>query len=163
MRDYILTLTLISVFCGIIHILSPAGEGGGLKGNVRLISALAVLCVALFPIGDFLIQLRDRDISFSWDAPQDSLAEEYEGELCEAMMKYSSESVAKICEKMLSEKFDIDEKDVSVVIFSSVENDNIKIERADLEIHVGAITHPPDPLKDALEDFLGVECRIIYK
>ena len=163
MRDYILTLTLISVFCGIIHILSPMGEGGGLKGNVRLISALAVLCVALFPIGDFLIQLRDRDLSFSEDAPEDLLGEEYEGELCDAMMEYSGESVARICEKMLAEKFDIDEKDISIVIFSYVENDKIKVERADLEIHIGAITEPPEPLKAALEELLDVECRIIYK
>lgn len=163
MRDYILALTLISVFCGIIHILSPSGDGGGLKGNVRLVSALAVLCVALFPIGDFLIQLRDSDFSFTEGEAESSLAEKYESEFCQAMVEYSNESVAEICEKMLIEKFDIEAGDVTVSLFSCVENDNIKIERADIEIHLSGITQPPEPLKEALEEFLECECRIIYK
>lgn len=163
MRDYILTLSLISVFCGIIHILAPSGEGGGLKNNVRLISALAILCVALFPIGNFLIQLRDHDFAFSADDFGGDLNADYEGEFYDAMVEYSNESVAEICEEKLIEKFGLEDGDVSVVIFSCVENNNIKIESADLEIHFGGIIHPPDPLCEELETLLGCECRIIYK
>ena len=163
MREYILSLCLISVFCGIIHILSPSGEGGGLKNNVRFVSALAVLCVAVFPIGDFLTELKESDISIS-DGDFGAVdAAVYDEKFCDAMLEYSNESVAQICEEMLIEKFDIEEKDVSVVLFSCVENNNIKIERADLEIHVSGITEPPEPMRDAIEELLGCECRIIYK
>lgn len=163
MRDYILTLSLISVFCGIIHILTPSGEGGGLKNNVRLISALSVLCIALFPVGDFLIELRDRDFKFYDGELEENQNVDYEAEFCDAMLEYSNESVSQLSEKMLIEKFDMESGDVSVVLFSCVENNNIKIERADLEIHFGGITYPPEPLREALENFLGCECRIIYK
>lgn len=163
MRDYILTLSIISVFCGIIHILAPSGEGGALKNNVRLVSALAVLCVALFPIGNFLIQLSNHDFAFFEEDFGEDLNADYEGEFYDAMLEYSNESVAEICEKKLIEKFGLEDGDVSVVLFSCVENNNIKIERADLEIHFGAITHPPDPLRAELEALLECECRIIYK
>ena len=151
------------MFCGIIHILAPSGEGGGLKNNVRLISALAVLCVALFPIGDFLIQVRDHDFSLSDGDFGEDLEVDYEGQFCDAMVEYSNESVAESCEKILIEKFDMEDGDISIVLFSSVENNKIKIESADLEIHFGGITQPPKPLERALEDLLGCDCRIIYK
>ena len=163
MRDYILTLSLISVFCGIIHILAPSGEGGGLKNNVRLIGALAVLCAALFPIGSFLVQLKESDFDFAASDFEEVGDVNYEEKFCDVMLEYSNESVSEICEKMLIEKFDMEEGDISVVLFSCVENDNIKIERADIEIHFGGITQPPDPLRNTLEEFLGCECRIIYK
>ena len=163
MRDYILTLSCISVFCGIIHILSPAGDGGGIKRNIRLITSLCVLCVALFPIGDFLIRLGEYEMDF-WDEDFSAALEvEYEEEFLSAMLEYSDETVAELSAKMLLEKFDMQDGDISVVVFSCVENDNIKILRADIEIHPGGISQPPDPLKESLEELLGCECRIIYK
>ena len=163
MSEYILTLSCISVFCGIIHILAPSGDGGGIKQNLRLISALAVLCVAVYPIGNFLMELKNYELDLSGLDLDVTAKAEYEQKFEEAMLEYSDESVGEICEKMLLEKFDLEDGDVNVVLFSCVENDNIKIQRADLEIYFGAITEPPDPMRESLEELLGCECRIIYK
>ena len=163
MKDYILTLSCISVFCGIIHILSPSGEGGGIKKNIRLIASLSVLCVALFPIGDFLIRLSEYEIDFLNEDFSATLEAEYEEEFLSAMLEYSDQTVAEVSEKMLLEKFNMRDGDVSVVVFSCVENDNIKILRADIEIHPGGVSQPLTSLKESLEELLGCECRIIYK
>ncbi len=119
--------------------------------------------MAVFPIGDFLMRLEDQDFKLL-GLESDYVGESnYEEEFRSAMLEYSNESVGEICEKMLIEKFDLEVGDVNVVLLSCVENDNIKIQRADLEIHFGAITEPPEPMRESLEELLGCECRIIYK
>ena len=163
MSEYILTLCSISVFCGVIYILAPSGEGGSLKQNVRLVSALAVLCVAVFPLGSFLMQLGEYDFELALEDFEGADKGKYEAEFCAAMQEYSDDAVAEICEKTLVEKFGLDADDIKIVIFSCVENNNITIQRADLEIYFGAIAKPSDPMKECLEEMLGCECRIIYK
>ena len=163
MKDYIITLACISVFCGIVQILSPSGDGDGIKKNVRLISALCVLCVAAFPIGDFLIQLRDAELDISDYITKEELDAEYEKLFYEAMVDFSNESVAQRCKKILMSEFDMQEDELDIILFSCVENDNIKIQRADIVIYFGGITQKPEPLRDTIESLLGCECRIIYK
>ena len=163
MSGYILLLSSVSVFCGIIHILAPKGEDGGLKSNVRLVCTLALLCVALVPIGGSLAELEGVELDFSDVLERDELAEEYEESFSLAMKEYSEEETERACERILFERFDLKEGDIEVDVFSSVENDVIRVERADIVIYFGAISQKPKELSDAVSDLLLCECRIIYK
>ena len=163
MRDYIIILSCVGVFCGIVHILAPKGEGDGLRGNVRLISALAVLCIAVYPVGDFLITLKDAKLDLLGSLNEEDLKEKYEADFVFTMQKYSDESVEEKCKSILMERFDMRAEDLDIEVYSGVENDNIKIDSADIIIYFGGITKDPDKLSDTLSDILKCECRIIYK
>ncbi len=163
MSDYIFLLSSVSVFCGIIHILAPKGEGGALRDNVRLVSALALLCVALFPIGGFLTGLKNTDLDFSDIVSREELTQKYDENFCAAMKEYSEEETERAAEKILFDRFGLKEGDIEIKLYSSVENDNIKIERADIVIYFGGIMQDPKELSDAITELLTCECRIIYK
>ena len=161
MESYIVNLVCVSMFCGIICFLAPSDSG--VKNHIKLITSLSVLCVATFPLGNFLVQLKNADIPPLEFADKESLAEDYEAMFCEAMKEYSNDSVESVCEKILTDKFDLKNEDIDVIISSSVENDKININDATIVIYFGAITEDPKPLLETLEEVLECECRIIYK
>ncbi|MBO7249946.1 MAG: hypothetical protein J6V42_01580 [Clostridia bacterium] len=163
MGGYIFLLSCVSVFCGIIHILVPKGEDGALRDNVRLVCALALLCVVIAPIGGFLEELENADFDVSDMLDRDQLAGKYEDSFSLAMKEYSDEETEQACERILFERFDLKAGDVEVDIFSGIENDVISVERADIVIYFGAISQNPKELSDTISELLGCECRIIYK
>ena len=163
MGGYIFLLSCVSVFCGIIHILAPKGEGGALRDNVRLVCAMALLCVALMPICRFLSELDGAELGVSDLFDREQLAEKYEESFSQTMKKYSEEETEQACERILFERFGLKAGDVEVDVISSVENDVISVERADIVIYFGAISQNPKELSDTISELLECECRIIYK
>lgn len=163
MGEYILLLSCVSVFCGIIHILAPKGEGEGLRENVRFVGALALLCVALLPISEMISGVGDAEIALSDIFEREELEVEYEESFCEAVREYSELEAERVCENILFERFGLGAGDIEVDIFSCVENDKIKTERADILIYFGGITQNPVELSETISELLDCECRIIYK
>ena len=161
MEGYIVNLVCVSVFCGIVCFLAPSD--GNIKNHIKLITSIAVLCVALFPLGDFLFRLKNIDLSALEDMGKESLEADYEAMFCDAIKEYSEESVASACKNLLKDKFDLNDDDIDIIISSSVENDKINVDKATVIVYFSAITEDPDPLLETVEKMLNCECQIIYK
>jgi hypothetical protein len=55
--DYILSLFIVSAAVGIVSMLAPEGENGGIKKFIKYIVSLAVTLTLLAPLGDIIYAL----------------------------------------------------------------------------------------------------------
>jgi len=64
MKQYLLNILTLSLACGLLDMLTPAGEREGLRRVVRLLAGLCLLCIMIRPLTD----LRDAVLSLDLGA-----------------------------------------------------------------------------------------------
>lgn len=163
MKDYIVTLIAVSLFCGMIELLAPSGSENGLKNHIRLISSLCVLAISLVPIGELISEISNGEIAsiIEWDE-REELEGKYEEMFRDRLAFCTAEGISKECEQMISEKFEVDEDDINVSVKLSGDGGAVAVDMVTVTLFSGAVFKDPHSISEYLSSLLECECEIIY-
>ena len=162
MKEYIITLVGVAIFCGVIEMMSLSE--GDIKNHLKLIASLCVLCVAIAPFGEFLKLLRGGGFNEILDKfDKDELEMEYRAVYIENLDKEMDSELSSRVEFLLSGEFGVDVEDIDVVIFSETSEESVKINKTCVILYPRAITYDPHKISQYVSDLLKCECEIIYK
>ena len=163
MKDYIITLICVSVFSGIIEILSPDSAGDSLRKQIRLITSLCVLCVAISPIAGVISGISGAEFDFLSDyTDREELESKYEEIFKNNLGEHTAESVASESAQMLCESLGIDTDDLEVHLSLVDLEGELTARDVTVTLYRSAVATDPRIISDYIEELLGCKCEIIY-
>ncbi|MBO5845829.1 MAG: hypothetical protein J6Q77_04205 [Clostridia bacterium] len=163
MSKYIITLISLSVFSGVIHMLVPESSGDRLRGQIKLVTALCVLCIAIAPLAGLLKDIGGSDFDFfSKYTDKEDLEMQYEDIFKDSVGRYTAQDVARRSEELVCEKFGLDEEDLSIRASVSELEGRLSVDSATVMLYSGAIMTDPREIAEYLESLLECECEIVY-
>ena len=165
MTGYFWGLLAVSVCCAAVEFLTPSGEGGGVAGHMRFMSALCLLCVLVTPLTPLLAEgnLADRiegaidDWLDEGERAQEEYGDRWEEQLEEMDSMYAEASIA----SLLQQAFGIAADDLAVRVETSDTGETITA------VHIGlsgrAIWLNTHEIEAYIEEMLGCECTTYVK
>ena len=163
MKDYIITLICVSVFSGVIEILSPDSAGDSLRKQIRLITSLCVLCVAISPIAGVISSISGAEFDFlSGYTDRGELESKYEEIFKNNLGEHTAESVASESEQMICESLGIDHDDIEVRLSLVELEGELTARDVTVTLYRSAVATDPRMISDYIEELLGCKCEIIY-
>ena len=147
MKEYIISIVLVSLICSIVKIISPNAEGEGLSGHIKLVCGLCIICVVINPAIKAVEWIGNLDFSEIADVSQDKdKYEEYESVFNEYLSLSQSDYIKTQIKLILQDKFGIDLSEVDVKLYIIEDENGAKqLERVTLLLCGGAV------LKDSVE------------
>ena len=160
MKQYLINILTLSLACGLLDMLTPAGEREGLRRGVRLLAGLCLLCVMVRPLND----LRDAISSFdlgAWARGMEREAEtEYERLMEQKLTAVSREQLRGELLTMLEEQFGIGRDDCTLTVEFDDAAQTLTVRRVWIALHGKAVLSDPRPIEAAVEGVLGCECTV---
>ena len=143
--------------------LVPESSGDRLRGQIKLVTALCVLCIAIAPLAGILKDIGGANFDFlSKYTDRESLEMQYNDILKESLGRYTAQDVAKRSEELVCEKFGLDEEDLSIRASVSELDGKLSVDSATVMLYSGAIMTDPREIAEYLESLLECECEIVY-
>ncbi len=158
MREYLLSLLAATLVISVLHILTPAGEGGGLYKHYRLLSALLLVCLLLSPLAgtlDVLQDIMDGSFRFPWEEEEGT--PDYREELDAAMNDASQVYVAQLLTQTLETEFSIPAGELRCVI--EWNPDGSKPTLVTLLLSGSAIWKDARAMQSFVEELLNCPCQ----
>ena len=162
MTGYISGIIGVSILVGIIDIICP--DGGGFKKYLRLVSGLVVAVMILSPMGSFLSYF---STSFWGELDgmiyEESLREEYQDKLYESLESASRESIEENIEKILYERFNIEQGNADASAVLERGDGDIKVKKLTLTLRGVAIFKDPYEIEEYFASLLHCECVTVIE
>lgn len=160
MKQYLLNILTLSLACGLLDLLTPAGEREGLRRGVRLLAGLCLLCVMIRPLTDLRDAIGEIDLG-SWARGMERDAEtEYERLMEEKLTAVSKEQLREELLTMLAEQFDIGCEDCTLTFEFDDAAQTLTVRRVWVALHGKAVLRDPRTVEAAVEGTLGCECTV---
>lgn len=157
MREYLLSLLVVSLILAVIGILAPDGEKGGLSKHVRLVAALVWICVLISPLSHIISDVRDW-----WNGELLSIEEEpardYQEQALQALDQASKDYFCDMLTQVLEENFSLSPGTVRVQVFWSQGESEIKPEKITLLLSGSAVWQSPKEMEQFVKELIGCEC-----
>ncbi len=163
MREYLITLIGVVAVCGIVQMLAPEGEGGGMKKYIALVSGLCVLCVCIAPLYDLFVWISsDNGEGISSLVGEYVSQEDYLVIYEEEIMSRGGENMSAGLKSLIARDLllDFGSFDVSVALESA--EDEYIVRDVYVTIHGSASQIDPHKIEEYVGALLGCECVIIY-
>lgn len=162
MKAYILSLTGAALIAAAVTVLAPDGKGGGISKHIRLLTALALLCVITAPAVKFVGSL------FSYDLPGlTEIADSADGYTAQERLFYESLS-AMSCQSLENElktlimsRFNIREGDVTVRAEYATGEGTVEVNRIVVTLSGTAVFRSPYEIEEYIETLAGVDCDCV--
>ena len=143
--------------------LVPESSGDRLRGQIKLVTALCVLCIAIAPLAGLLKDIGGSDFDFfSKYTDKEDLEMQYEDIFKDSVGRYTAQDVARRSEELVCEKFGLDEEDLSIRASVSELEGRLSVDSATVMLYSGAIMTDPREIAEYLESLLECECEIVY-
>ena len=159
MRGYLISIVAVSVFCGVVDILSPQND---MRKYLRLLCGICVLCIITEPLtsvfknfGGLLEGLAETDIEIS----QTDYTKIFEDNL----RRGAADEVARCVKDRISVKMNIsdDKFDVSVVL--DEKEGSYGAIRATVRIFPSGLALDAKQIADMVGNILDCPCTVIYE
>lgn len=161
MKIYILSIVGAALLCAAVTSLSPDGKEGGILKHVRLLTALALLCVIIGPLVSFVGTLTDADFNNIVDIPTDDLYGQGERIFIEKLSKMNADSLGNEIQKRLVSEFDLDENDVSVRVNYEASDEGVRFTRVLVTLSGKAIFRSPYEIEAYVTGVTGLACDCV--
>lgn len=164
MKEYVLSVVITAAFAGGIIAFTPSGRNGGMEKHMKLLTALALICVTVSPLISFLTSLKDFRLS---DISVDSFAntEKIEADrvFSESLAEYSCRELETQLESILCREFSVDKRDIAVTCEYGFMNDGLSVElkRTVVCLYGIAIFKDPYGIEARVSELTGVYCDCI--
>lgn len=160
MQAYLMQILTMSLLCGLIEQLSPAGEREGLRRAVRLVTAICLLCLMVAPLRQAGACLTSFDLG-AWARERESEAqEEYEGLMEEKLGAVSQERLRVELLTMLEEQFEIGTEDCTLTVVFDESAETTTVREVWISLHGKAVLRDPRTVEAAVEAVLGCPCTV---
>ena len=117
MKGYILAIISVSVLCGVTDMLCPEGVRNGFKKALGFITALLMICVLANPVISCFEAIKGKDLLSGFEERAEEYSEEkYKQAWVKAIENMTTEETENHIIHLVSEEFDISEKDLSAKI-----------------------------------------------
>ena len=160
MTGYFWGLLAVSVCCAAVEFLTPSGEGGGVAGHVRFMSALCLLCVMVTPLTPLLAEgnLADRieGAIDDWLDEGERAQEEYGGRWEEQLEEMDAAYAQACLASLLQQKFEIAAEDVAVRVETDGTGETISV--VYIRLSGRAVWLNTHAMEAYIEEMLGCEC-----
>lgn len=163
MKEYVITLVGVCLFCGFITVLSPDGEGGGIKKHIKLIASLCVLSVMIAPLVSFAESLGEYNAENLSDIFEgEEYINKYE-EICnDTISAYTADEIARRCKTRICAELGMESESFEVEVATECVDDVLEVSSVRVTLHPAAITQDPREISAIVSDMLDCECEIIY-
>lgn len=158
MKQYIITVIIVGVIGSIVSILSPDGEGGGLKAHVRLAIGLVLTLVCISPLISLVQTLGELDVQGFVGEIDQSDREEYESIFQSGYDAAEIENLTEGIKSILRERFDIAADECYVSVVTRTEKGGKRhIERIFINFYGAAIWKNTGEIESYLGELFGCE------
>lgn len=163
MQAYLLQILAVSLVCGWLEMLAPAGEREGLRTAVRTVAALCLLSLMIAPLGGVREVLAAPDLA-AWlgEALTDSeAAEEDLARLMERKLTaVSEEQLAEAVAALLNTSFGIARQDHTADFAFETGSEALAVREVWIALRGRAVLCDPREIEQAVEALLGCPCRV---
>ncbi len=161
MKIYVISVVVIGVIGAIIRLLSPDGEGGGLKNHVRLATGIAIIPICIFPLLTFIDGVRGFDADAIFGELEEGKKQEYESIFEEGYLSAEEDNLREGIAGILKSRYEIDRSDcyVSVNILTANGGDR-RLDRIFINLYGSAIWKDTASIEEYLSSLFGCEVVI---
>lgn len=159
MKEYLMTLTGVSILCGVIEMLSAEGN---LKKYVRLLCALCMLCAVASPLFQILSD-GDFDPRSLWEDLGEREEEDYYEIYNQSLLKNETKYAENILKNMVLKEFSLSESSLELRLKIVSKNETYEAETVYVILRDEAVLVNPKKMTDFLNEQAKCECVLIYE
>ena len=166
MTGYFWGLLAFALCCAAVELLTPSGEGGGVAGHIKWMSALCLLCVLITPIakafsegGDLIGRLGAAidDWLAEGERTQDEYDEYWQEQYEQLDIRYAESAVC----SMIQQRFEISPQELQVEL--QVDEQKTRITAVRVGLSGRAVWLNTHEIEAYIEQALGCECTTYIK
>ncbi len=160
MREYLMSVICAALAVGVIGVLMPDDEGGGLRRHVGLIGALCVVAILISPahhLLDFLGGLSERD----WAADTEQDVEQYESEYSKYLTSLGERELAEGLATLICDNFDISPEQCHVNAKIGQYDGQAVAEQVTVILSGTALLRDPYAIEEFVSELLGCRCTVV--
>lgn len=164
MKNYLLTIILVSICIGLADIISPSEKG--INKYTKAIGVLIILCVIISPISkviknideSFFDKLRD-DLSINDDDTQNK----YEDILISYLNNFSISEINAQIKNILNQEFTIPNEECEVIIISDQAGEKLSISKIQILLSGKSVFKNPYEIENYFSNLLKCDCIVLIK
>ncbi len=157
MKEYLMTLTAVSLWSGLVGMISPEGD---MKKYVRLLCTLCFLCIMVQPLIPLLSE--DRDPLGELISAGEGNGEQYE-EIYENTLLSGGRSYAEsVIEAQLESAFSLPSKSLTVRATVKTEGDTTELTEITVLLRDAAVFADPKEITDYVNQSFHCPCTVVY-
>lgn len=166
MTKYILPVIFTAVIAAVAEFLSPAGEGNGLSGHIKLVAGLCITVALLSPIRDGIDLLYGvLNGNYTEDLteeifPSDALREDYNHAFSERLELLTRTELEGEISRILNDEFNISNGNARIVTELSEPNSNVTLKRITVVLSKNAVFKNPHKIKERLSSYFNCKCEV---
>lgn len=160
MREYLMSLIMAALTVGLIGVLVPERDSGGIRRYVTFAGSLCVLILLISPVVralDFVGELTDGGFDISFE----NNTEQYEEQFKQYISSLSEESMGAELVSVICEKFDISGEECHVKVDTYEADGEPAIGRVTVILSGKAIFRDPYEIEQYITGLLGCECSVV--
>ena len=157
MKDYLLSLLVVSMILSVVGILAPKGTGGGLAGHIRLVAALVWICVLIAPLPTVIAELRDV-WSNGFIEIQTQDAPDYQIQTDQILDEASKAYFCDMLTQALEDRFSLMPGSLRCHVVWNETSDGIRPGKVTLLLSGDAVWQSPKQLEEFVTELIGCEC-----
>lgn len=156
MKEYICSVVGAALIISVAALILP--EDAPSSREVKLIGALALLCVMAAPLGSAAARIKDIFADGAITLPE---AGEVESDLLgEALERQSAAEIGSVLKSEICRRFGLAEEDVRVTADVATEDGRIVLRRVYVDFTGRAMWQDPRPVREYVESEAGAPCEI---
>lgn len=160
MREYLMSVICAALAVGVIGVLVPEGEGGGLRRHMGLIGALCVVAILISPahhLLEFLGGLSEGD----WHVDTEQNVEQYEAEYSKYLASLGERELADGLATLICNEFDISPEQCHVNAKIGQYDGQAMAEQVTVILSGTALLRDPYAIEKFVSEMLGCECTVV--
>lgn len=160
MQGYLIQILTVSLLCGLIETLAPAGEREGLRRAVRLVTALCLLCLMVAPLREARERLRSFDLGGWAREMEEGGSEELERLMEEKLSAVTREQLESELYRLLDGQFGISRQDCSLTVGLEEEDGVLTVREVWIALRGRAVLRDPRAIEAAVEEAWQCGCTV---
>ena len=164
MKNYLLTIILVSICIGLADVISPLENG--INKYTKTIGVLIILCVIISPISkviqnideNFFDKIRD-DLSINDNDTQNK----YEDIFINYLNNFSISEINAQIKNILNQQFTIPNEECEVIIISEEAGEKLSISKIQILLSGKSVFKNPYQIENYFSNLLKCECMVLIK
>ena len=160
MKAYIISVVIVGIIGSIIGILSPDGEGGGLKRQVKTVVGIAIIPVCIFPLISFAETLDGIDTEAIFGEVDEEKRQELESIFENEYFLAEEQNLREGIARLLLERFGIDSSECYIAVTVNTDGEgNRRLEQIYVELYGSAVWKDTGAIEKYLVELFS--CRTV--
>ena len=163
MKQELIRVLTVSLLCGLIDLLTPAGEREGLRRAVRLLTGLFLLSVMLTPFLRLGGGVDLSDLIASVRQMEREAQEEYERMMEEKLTVSTAAQLEEDLYELLTRRLGLGRENVTVRIETAGEGAEWRVDHIRVLLRGEAILRDPRRVEALIEEAVGCPCTAAWE